>query len=70
MNDMTCKFRLLHTMIRVRNLVKSLDFYTRLLGMKLLRRREFEDGKFTLAFVGYRDGGTHRVLELTHNWKQ
>ena len=57
-------------MIRVRDLDKSLDFYTRLLGMKLLRRREFEDGKFTLAFVGYRDEETHTVLELTHNWEQ
>mgnify|MGYP001228965266 FL=1 len=70
MNDMTDRFRLLHTMIRVRDLDKSIDFYTRLLGMKLLRRRDFESGKFTLAFVGYGDEETHTVVELTHNWEQ
>jgi lactoylglutathione lyase len=61
-------FRMLHTMIRVRNLETSLDFYTRLLGMNLLRRSEFPDGKFTLAFVGYGDEDAHTVIELTHNW--
>jgi len=63
-------FRMLHTMIRVRDLEASLDFYTRLLGMKLLRRNDFPDGKFTLAFVGYGDESDHSVIELTHNWDQ
>ena len=60
--------RLLHTMLRVRDLDRSLRFYTDLLGMKLLRRKDFPDGKFTLAFVGYGDESEHTVLELTHNW--
>jgi lactoylglutathione lyase len=60
--------RLLHTMLRVGNLDKSLAFYTEVLGMKLLRREDFPDGKFTLAFVGYGDESTNTVLELTHNW--
>ena len=70
MNDLTRKFRLLHTMIRVQNLEKSIDFYTRLLGMKLLRQREFETARFTLAFVGYGDEETDAVIELTYNWDQ
>lgn len=64
----TAKFRVLHTMLRVRDLDKSLDFYTRLLGMHILRRLDFPDGKFTLVFVGYGPEGTHPVIELTHNW--
>ncbi|MEZ5669207.1 MAG: lactoylglutathione lyase [Alphaproteobacteria bacterium] len=64
------RFRLLHTMIRVRDLDKSLDFYTRLLGMKLLRKKDFPTGKFTLAFVGYGDEESSAVVELTHNWDQ
>jgi len=60
--------RMLHTMLRVYDLEKSIDFYTRLLGMKLLRRSDYPDGKFTLAFVGYGDEDSHTVLELTHNW--
>lgn len=63
-------FRLLHTMIRVRDLDASIDFYTRLLGMKLLRRKDYEGGRFTLAFVGYGDEAETAVLELTHNWDQ
>lgn len=63
-------FRMLHTMLRVRDLDKSIDFYTRHLGMKLLRRTDFEGGRFTLAFVGYGDEKNHTVLELTHNWDQ
>lgn len=55
-------------MLRVGNLEKSLDFYTRVLGMALLRRRDYPDGKFTLAFVGYGPEDTHPALELTHNW--
>ncbi len=62
--------RLLHTMIRVLDLEKSIDFYTRLLGMKLLRRTDFPTGRFTLAFVGYGDEADSTVVELTHNWDQ
>lgn len=60
--------RILHTMLRVGNLDKSLAFYTQVLGMKLLRRKEYPDGRFTLAFVGYQDEADGTVLELTHNW--
>ncbi|HUC60883.1 MAG TPA: lactoylglutathione lyase [Alphaproteobacteria bacterium] len=60
--------RLLHTMIRVRDLGKSLDFYTRLLGMKELRKRDYPSGEFTLAFVGYGGEEDSTVIELTHNW--
>ena len=64
------KARLLHTMLRVRDLDKSLHFYTELLGMKLLRKRDYPTGKFTLAFVGYGDETDSTVIELTHNWDQ
>ncbi len=64
------RFRFLHTMIRVRDLEKSLDFYTRLLGMKLLRKKDFPTGEFTLAFVGYGEEESSTVIELTHNWPQ
>ena len=70
MDDLTSKFRLLHTMIRVRDLDKSIDFYTRLLGMNELRRTDFEGGRFTLAFVGYGDEESSAVVELTYNWDQ
>lgn len=60
--------RLLHTMLRVGNLQRSLDFYTEVLGMKLLRQKDYPDGKFTLAFVGYGDESDTTVLELTYNW--
>jgi len=60
--------RLLHTMIRVGDLQRSIDFYTGVLGMKLLRRKDYPEGKFTLAFVGYGDEKDHAVIELTHNW--
>lgn len=60
--------RLLHTMLRVGDLDKSIAFYTAILGMKLLRRRDFPDGKFTLAFLGYGNESENTVLELTHNW--
>ncbi|HEX5392960.1 MAG TPA: lactoylglutathione lyase [Rhodocyclaceae bacterium] len=60
--------RLLHTMIRTGNLDKSLDFYTGVLGMKLLRKHEYPEGKFTLAFVGYGDEASNSVIELTYNW--
>ena len=60
--------KLLHTMLRVGNLEKSITFYTELLGMKLLRKQEFPDGRFTLAFLGYGSEKQNTVLELTHNW--
>ncbi|HEV7369073.1 lactoylglutathione lyase [Arenibaculum sp.] len=63
-------YRILHTMLRVLDLEKSLDFYTRLLGMKLLRRTDYEGGRFTLAFVGYGSESDTAVIELTHNWDQ
>ena len=60
--------RMLHTMLRVGNLEKSIKFYTEILGMKVLRQHDFPDGKFTLAFVGYGDEKDHTVLELTYNY--
>ena len=63
-------YRLLHTMIRVRDLDASIGFYTKLLGMRLLRRTDYEGGRFTLAFVGYGEESDTAVLELTHNWDQ
>jgi len=66
----TGKFRLLHTMIRVMDLEKSIDFYTRLLGMKVTRRKDYPSGEFTLAFIGYGDETDTTVIELTHNWGQ
>lgn len=60
--------RILHTMLRVGNLEKSLDFYCNVLGMKLLRQKDYPDGKFTLAFVGYGDESSNTVIELTYNW--
>jgi lactoylglutathione lyase len=59
--------KFLHTMLRVKDLDRSIEFYTKLLGMKELRRREVPDGKYTLAFVGYGDGPE---VELTYNWDQ
>lgn len=60
--------RILHTMLRVGDLDKSLAFYTDVLGMNLLRRHDYPEGKFTLAFVGYADEQSSAVIELTHNW--
>ncbi len=60
--------RILHTMLRVGDLDRSLAFYTEVLGMRLLRRKDYPDGKFTLAFVGYGDEADAAVIELTHNW--
>ncbi len=62
--------RLLHTMLRVRDLDASVAFYTKLLGMKELRRNEVPGGRYTLAFVGYGDESSTSVLELTYNWDQ
>ncbi|HIO96928.1 MAG TPA: lactoylglutathione lyase [Leucothrix sp.] len=60
--------RILHTMLRVADLEKSITFYTDVLGMTELRRKEYPDGKFTLAFLGYGDEANNTVLELTYNW--
>lgn len=60
--------RLLHTMIRVGHLQRSIDFYTKVLGMTLLRQKEYPDGRFTLAFLGYGDEKENTAIELTHNW--
>ncbi len=60
--------RLLHTMLRVKDLDESLRFYCDVLGMKLLRRKDYPEGRFTLAFVGYGDESETAVIELTHNW--
>ncbi len=60
--------RILHTMIRVGDLDRSVSFYTDVLGMKLLRRHDYPDGKFTLAFVGFGPESDGAVIELTHNW--
>jgi len=67
---MASEFRMLHTMIRVFDLDKSIDFDCNKLGMQRLRRKDFPDGKFTLAFVGYGPEETNTVIELTHNWGQ
>ncbi|HEX3952506.1 MAG TPA: lactoylglutathione lyase [Stellaceae bacterium] len=64
------KARFLHTMLRVMDLEKSLKFYTEQLGMKMIRKRDYPTGKFTLAFVGYGDEEDSTVVELTHNWEQ
>ena len=61
--------RILHTMIRVVDLDRSLRFYTEVLGMKVIRRKDYPEGKFTLAFVGYGDESEGAVIELTHNWE-
>jgi len=70
MTETPSKFRMMHTMIRVLDLDRSIAFYTELLGMELLRREDFPEGKFTLAFVGYGPEATQTVVELTHNWDQ
>jgi lactoylglutathione lyase len=60
--------RILHTMIRVGDLQRSIDFYMQVLGMRILRRKDYESGRFTNVFVGYDDESKAAVLELTHNW--
>ena len=60
--------RILHTMLRVGDLQRSIDFYTQVLGMKLLRKSENSEYKYTLAFVGYGDEKDEAVIELTYNW--
>ena len=71
MPDTAANHRMLHTMLRVKNLEQSLAFYTGPMGMKVLRQREVPEGKYTLAFVGYGDEKDHHcVVELTYNWDQ
>lgn len=60
--------RLLHTMLRVGNLEQSIRFYTEILEMKLLRQKDYPEGRFTLAFLGYGDESSNTAIELTHNW--
>ena len=60
--------RILHTMLRVTNLTRSIEFYTQILGMKLLRQKDYPEGRFTLAFLGFGDEAHEAVIELTHNW--
>ncbi len=60
--------RLLHTMLRVGNLHNSIQFYTEIMNMKLLRKKDYPEGRFTLAFIGYGDESENTVIELTHNW--
>ena len=60
--------RMLHTMLRVGDLQRSIAFYTQVLGMQLLRQKEYPRGRFTLAFLGYGPESEQTVLELTHNW--
>jgi lactoylglutathione lyase len=70
MPDTAANYRMLHTMIRVKDLDKSIAFYTGPMGMKMLRKREVPAGKYTLAFVGYGDESEHCAVELTYNWDQ
>ena len=67
---MSERFKYLHTMIRVIDLDKSINFYTNFFNMKLIRKKDFPGGKFTLAFLGYGPEESNTVLELTHNWNQ
>jgi len=67
-HESTEDYRLLHAMIRVRDLDRSIAFYCDLLGMKVLRRKDYPDGKFTNTFIGYGDEKDHAVIELTYNW--
>jgi lactoylglutathione lyase len=60
--------RIMHTMIRVGDLQRSIDFYTKVLGMRELRRKDYPEGRFTNVFVGYADESANAVIELTHNW--
>lgn len=64
------QFSLLHTMLRVKDQEKSIDFYTRHLGMKVLRQTEYPEGRFTNTFVGYGDEADNTVIEMTYNWDQ
>jgi lactoylglutathione lyase len=70
MSEAQGRFRMMHTMVRVFDIDRSIKFYTELLGMQLLRRQDFPEGRFTLAFVGYGPEANNTVVELTHNWDQ
>lgn len=70
MTERLADFRMMHVMIRVLDLDRSLEFYTGILGMNLLRKEDFPEGRFTLAFVGYGPEASNTVIELTHNWDQ
>jgi lactoylglutathione lyase len=70
MQDNAESYHLLHTMIRVKDLDRALHFYCELLGMRLLRRKDYPEGKFSNLFVGYGDEAAHTVIELTYNWEQ
>lgn len=67
---MKAKMRMMHTMLRVLDLERSIAFYTGPLGMTLLRKLDFPEGRFSLAFVGYGEEPSNTVIELTHNWDQ
>lgn len=62
------KFQFRHMMIRVLDLEKSIEFYTKIFGMRLLRKNDYPEGKFSLAFIGYGEEESHTVIELTYNW--
>jgi lactoylglutathione lyase len=70
LRTMTDNFRLMHTMVRVKDQDKAIDFYTRLLGMKILRQSDNDVGKYTNTFLGYGEEDSHTVLELTYNWDE
>ena len=67
-DNQDARYRLSHTMLRVKDLDKTLDFYCRLMGMRVLRRTDYEGGRFTNTFIGYGEENTHTTIELTHNW--
>jgi|TARA_B100000029_G_scaffold514525_1_gene617731 lactoylglutathione lyase len=69
-NKLKNRYRLLHTMIRVQDLSRSIDFYTRILGMKVIRSKDYKEGKFTNVFIGYGDETKDTIIELTYNWDQ
>ncbi|HEX6956866.1 MAG TPA: lactoylglutathione lyase [Ferrovibrio sp.] len=69
-DERAAPYQMLHTMLRVLDIDKSLDFYVNKMGMRLLRKKDYPTGEFTLAFVGYGDESDHAVIELTHNWGQ
>ncbi len=69
LTEQTKPMRILHTMLRVGNLQRSIDFYTRILGMRVLRQKDYPEGKFTNTFLGFGDETKQAALELTHNWE-
>lgn len=69
-NSLVRPHRILHTMLRVKEMKQSEDFYTKLLGMNIVRKKEYPQGRFTLCFLGYGSESEHTVLELTYNWNE